>query len=69
MSCSWKRGPEVLGQRGFEGFMEIVHLFPAQTAADIGIDGVTLDGAGTDQSHLDNDVVEDLRAQRGRVAI
>ena len=43
--------------------MEIVHLFPAQTAADIGIDGVTLDGAGTDQSHLDNDVVEDLRAQ------
>ena len=55
--------PEGLGQRGFEGFMEIVHLFPAQTAADIGIDGVTLDGAGTDHSHLDNDVVEDLRAQ------
>lgn len=38
--------PEGLGQGRPEGVVEVVDLLPAEPAADVGGDGVSLDGAG-----------------------
>ena len=42
--------------------MQVGDLLAPQPAADVGVDGVALDGAGTDEGDLDDDVVEGLGA-------
>ena len=46
--------------------MQVGDLLAPQPAADVGVDGVALDGAGADEGDLDDDVVELLGAQPGQ---
>ena len=61
-----ERHSQGLGQGWFEGVMQVGDLLAPQPAADVGVDGVTLDGAGTDEGDLDDDVVESLGAESGQ---
>ena len=42
--------------------MEVGHLLLALAPSQVGVDGVALDRAGPDDRHLDDEVVERLRA-------
>ena len=59
----YAQGP---GQGRFEGVVQIGDLLTLQSAADIGVDGVALDGTRADESDLDDDVVELLGSQTGQ---
>ena len=61
-----ERHSQGLSQGGFEGVMQVGDLLAPQPAADVGVDGVALDGAGADEGDLDDDVVELLGAQPGQ---
>ena len=57
---------QCLGQGGFEGVMQVGDLLALQPATDVGVDGVTLDGAGADEGDLDDDVVKGSGAESGQ---
>ena len=61
-----ERHSQGLGQGGFEGVMQVGDLLAPQPAADVGVDGVALDGAGADEGDLDDDVVEGLGPESGQ---
>ena len=60
MSCSWNSGtPRVLRQGLLEQGVRVGDgLLEALAAADVGVDGRSLDGAGPDDGHLDHQVGE-----------
>ena len=61
-----ERHPQGLSQGGLEGAMQVGDLLAPQPAADVGVDGVALDGAGADEGDLDDDVVKLLRPESGQ---
>ena len=61
-----ERHTQGLGQGGFEGVVQISNLLTLQPAADVGVDGVALNGPWADEGDLDDDVVERLGTQTGQ---